>query len=600
MRIASLGALVFVAACGGAPGSDGSDAVSASSDLHVGPAAQGLDNAGVLSVSDAVYYKSHYGISWTGAYIGGPCNGGSGWTPSALTAINRATGWQFMPIYVGQNGPGIGCPTNLSSGQGDADGRDAVAIMKSYGWAPHANVPVCLDVEAETYGGDPGGTTAYARAWVDAVHAAGYLAYVYGNRDTLIAFAHDGLGLDGAWVANWISGGFVGGLSPYSDSSLPNSMYPNRAWQYASVNNGVDYDTANLLLAPAPGQGNGGAFTHGPGTPLVLDADGHLALFAVDTHGVVNVNRQDPSGTGGWTGWKEIGPGFTAASNPSVAKNHDGRLEVFAVGTDGQVQHAWEQTAGAGDFSGFATLGGKAVGNVAVALNSNDELEAFVVGTDGAIHHRWQQSGATGGWSSGWVSLGGGFLSNPTVLKHPDGNLEVFGVGNDHQAYHAWHDATKPGGWTQWYGMGGDLDSDIAAAINGKGLAEIFALDGNGVLDHDFEEASGQWFGWPNVGGDSWSVPAVALDAQGKLEVFAGGASHELFTIWNAATATGWSNWASLGGSFSSNFVVAANADGSLEVFGIGAQQKVFHRFYSESAGAWGQWMSLGGSIGKI
>jgi hypothetical protein len=593
--------VLLLAACGGAPPND--DAAAASSDLQVGSAAQGLDNASALSVSDAVYYKSHYGIEWAGAYIGGPCNGGSGWTPSALTAINHATGWQFMPIYVGQNGPGIDCPTNLNAGQGTADGEDAVAIMKSYSWAPKANIPVCLDVESETFGGNPGGTTAYVKAWVDAVHTAGYLAYVYGNPDTLVSFAQDGLPLDGAWVANWEFGGFTSGLSPYSDSSLPNSIYPHRAWQYTDSGGGMDYDTANILLAPAPGQVNTTRpdFTHGPGSPIALDAKGNLELFAVGTNGVVYVDRQDLSDKGGWTGWGEIDAAFASASNPSVGKNADGRLGVFAIGTDGQIHHAWEQTAGAGNYTNFVPLGGKAVGNAAVGLNSDGNLEVFVIGTDGATYHRWQDPSVSGGWISDWVSLGGGFVSNPTVLQHPDGNLEVFGVGTNYQAYHAWHDATEPGGWTQWYAMGGDLDSDIGAAIDTEGRAEIFALDDSGVLLHDFEEASGQWFGWPNLGGKSWSVPAVALNSHGQLEAFLGGANRELFHIWQeTGTATGWGNWGSLGGTFSSNFVVGTNANGALEVFGVGAGQQMFHSFYEESSGTWSEWMCLGGSISKI
>ena len=576
------------------------DTVAGSSDLQVGPAAEGLDNASALSVADAVHYKSQYGITWSGAYVGGPCNGGSGWTASVLSSINKATGWQFIPIYVGQNGPGLGCPTNLTPGQGTADGQDAVSVMKSYEWAPHASIPVCLDVESETFGGDPGGTTAYVHAWLDAVHAGGYLAYVYGNPDTLVAFAHDGLPIDGVWVANWEFGGFTKGLSPYSDGSLPNSLYPHRAWQYTDSGGGMDYDTANLLLAPAPGHGNRTRFTHGPGTPIALDANGHLAIFAVGDDGAVYVDRQDPSDSGGWTGWSVIDSAFKSASNPSVGVNADGRLEVFALGTDGQVQHAWEHAAGSGDYGNFASLGGKAVGNAAVGLNSTGNLEVFVTGTDGAIHHRWQDKTVAGGWTSDWASLGGGFVSNPTVVKHPDGNLEIFGVGTNYQAYHAWHDTTQPGGWTQWFAMGGDLDSDIGAAINASGRAEIFALDANGLLDHDFEEASGQWFGWPNVGGNSWSAPAVALNSHGELEAFLGGANNELFHIWQASTATGWSSWGSLGGTFSSNFVVGKNASGALEVFGVGADHKVFHSFYQESSGDWSGWMSLGGSISKI
>jgi hypothetical protein len=366
----------------------------------------------------------------------------------------------------------------------------------------------------------------------------------------------------------------------------------------------IDYEGstpfAAIRFSGVQNQPSRPAFVHGPGTPIALDARGHLALFAVDESGVVTVDRQDPAGPGGWTGWHEVDPAFNASSNPSVGVNHDGRLEVFAVGTDGEVQHAWEQHPGAGDFANFAPLGGKAVGNVAVALDSSDELEAFVVGTDHQMYHRWQDPKGAGGWTQDWVGLGGKFVSNPTVVKHPDGNLEVFAVGTDYQAQHAWHDPTKPGGWTQWFALGGNLNSDIGAAISAKGLAETFALDEHGVLDHDFEEASGQWFGWPNLGGNSWSVPAVALNSHGQLEAFVGGAGKELFHIWQQPTATGWGSWGSLGGSFTSNFVVGKNADGTLEVFGVGADHKVFHAFYRASTGGWSGWMSLGGAIARI
>ena len=85
-----------------------------------------------------------------------------------------------MPIYVGQNGPGIGCSTNLTSSAKAPPARGGRRLDHAelrLGVA-HADPLVCLDLESETFGGDPGDATTYARAWVDVVHAGGYLAYV--------------------------------------------------------------------------------------------------------------------------------------------------------------------------------------------------------------------------------------------------------------------------------------------------------------------------------------------------------------------------------------------------------------------------------------
>jgi hypothetical protein len=44
------------------------------------------------------------------------------------------------------------------------------------------------------------------------------------------------------------------------------------------------------------------AFTHGPGTPIALDAKGHLTLFAVGDNGAVSCD---------WSGWRGLGGSVT-------------------------------------------------------------------------------------------------------------------------------------------------------------------------------------------------------------------------------------------------------------------------------------------------
>ena len=186
------------------------------------------------------------------------------------------------------------------------------------------------------------------------------------------------------------------------------------------------------------------------------------------------------------------------------------------------------------------------------------------------------------------------------MVAHPDGNLEVFGVGTDYHAYHAWHDASHPGGLDALVRDGREPQQRHRRGDNANGLAEISRSIPSGVLDHDFEESSGQWFGWPNLGGNSTTVPAVALDPGGRLEAFLGGASSQLFTIWQAAEPTGWSDWASLGGDFSSNFVVGKNANGNLEVFGIRRGPRSVSRRPPGIDERLSEWMSLGGELTKL
>jgi hypothetical protein len=68
---------------------------------------RGTDRASAFSVAEATNLKTNHGVKWTGVYIGGPCSAGSGWTKAQVTAIANATGWTFMPTYVGQQSSAI-------------------------------------------------------------------------------------------------------------------------------------------------------------------------------------------------------------------------------------------------------------------------------------------------------------------------------------------------------------------------------------------------------------------------------------------------------------------------------------------------------------
>jgi hypothetical protein len=222
---------------------------------------RGVDRAGVFSTHEARVLKVHHGVRWSGVYIGGACNGGFGWSKSKVQAIANATGWRFMPIWVGQQSPAICGAHQLTYARGRADGVATAARMRAFGWGPHKSIPVALDVEAGAYFYSPNGSTAYVRGWVNAVHAAGYRAYVYGSPFGLVHFHDQKVRIDGAWAASYFYNGFVAVAPNHLNQMGGRYKHHNRAWQYAgnfSVSGAgrVDGNSSDFLLAPAPGGTN--------------------------------------------------------------------------------------------------------------------------------------------------------------------------------------------------------------------------------------------------------------------------------------------------------------------------------------------------------
>nr|HEX4318596.1 glycoside hydrolase domain-containing protein [Kofleriaceae bacterium] len=222
---------------------------------------RGVDRASAFDVSEARTLHDKHGVTWTGVYIGGACSGGSGWSKSVVESLHNAVGWRFMPIFVGQQSSSICHAHTVTAAQGKADGEHAASIMKSYDWLGHRAIPVALDVEAGTYSSSPSGSTAYVKAWVAAVHAAGYLAYVYSSPTGLVHFHDADIGVNGGWCASYFYDAFES-VTPGDLHQLGNRfVHDNRAWQYAgdfevAGVGRVDANTSHLLLAPPPGGTN--------------------------------------------------------------------------------------------------------------------------------------------------------------------------------------------------------------------------------------------------------------------------------------------------------------------------------------------------------
>jgi hypothetical protein len=225
---------------------------------------QGLDRAAAPPAATAKRMLAEIGGHWWNVYIGGPESGGSGWTPALVKDYVRHGIHRFMLTYVGRQSHGP-----LTSRQGKADGLDALAIAKRFGYS--GRFPLCLDVELPTFESAPTATVEYARAWCATVRAAGARPGVYANAAPLKAMAAGGVRAEFVWVASWVSHG-PAQHDPHAIPNLPAELWAKRrqrAWQYAGAFGGrpcrvlgfdVDISVADPgCLAKAPGHQDGGA-----------------------------------------------------------------------------------------------------------------------------------------------------------------------------------------------------------------------------------------------------------------------------------------------------------------------------------------------------
>jgi hypothetical protein len=163
-----------------------------------------------------------------GIYIGGANRACSNtqlspdWTATAV-----ATGWSLIPLYVGLQAPcvrGDGLAKiapNVAASQGTAAADDAAGDAAALGLG--SGNPIYFDMEGYTLN-DPAcsaAVQAFVAAWVDELHALGYLAGVYGSADSTIrdlqALSSTGSVPDDVWIASWDGQATVFGIPSVSD-----------------------------------------------------------------------------------------------------------------------------------------------------------------------------------------------------------------------------------------------------------------------------------------------------------------------------------------------------------------------------------------------
>jgi hypothetical protein len=550
------------------------------------PGLPGVDRAGVISVSEAQALISADQIAWSGAYVGGPCNGGSGWTKSAMVTLSQATNWQYMPIYVGQQASSICGSSTLTSGQGTTDGNDTVTIMGQYAWAANTGIPVCLDVEGGTAG--VSGVSAYVQAWATAVHAGGYKAYVYSSPSGLVSFAQAGLPIDGAWIAEWPYSSFQAGLSPYAETTVnPYFTNHNRAWQYAGAGN-YDYSTSDLVLAPPPGQTLAPAPTlnqvSGNDAVTVVNwPDGHAEAFFMSSQSeLTHVWTSGPGET--WGSAASLAPGDSCGSAAIFWPSPLLYAEAFSPLADGGTGHLWEVS---GTWNTYQPLGGSELGHLQALTWPDGHTEVFATGAGAVWHQYWDTTSSA--WS-GWQSLGGTVVSGPSAIVWGDGHADVFATGSGGAVQHS-STGTTSTTWSAWASLGGSLASRPVPVRLASGNVNIYGIGTDG---HLYEAVwDGGWPGFNAVDSSTAVVgePSAIVNTDDSVEVFARDSSGNVVHARNGGT---WTAFQSVGASqaAASDPFAWVRKDGTVDVFAVAPSGElvVGNR---NSAGVWGSWASL-------
>jgi Rv2525c-like, glycoside hydrolase-like domain len=128
-----------------------------------------------------------------GIYVGGAnraCADGN--LTASWVASATAGGWSLIPLYVGLQAPCVSDRTLAridpasAPAQGTAAATDAVARAQLFGLGP--GIPLYFDMEGYSTT-DPACTQAvqqFVSAWVDELHALGYVAGIYGSASSTI------------------------------------------------------------------------------------------------------------------------------------------------------------------------------------------------------------------------------------------------------------------------------------------------------------------------------------------------------------------------------------------------------------------------------
>jgi hypothetical protein len=496
----------------------------------------------------------------------------------------QASGWHFMPIYVGPQAS-FGEISSAAS-QAVSAAKDAASQARLLGFGP--GTPLYYDMEA--YPATLNSRVLrFLTSWTRELHTLGYSSGVYSNSLSGIQALVNNYANPADTMPDVIYDALWNGAANTSDPILPSTDWAghqrvhqyqggqnvtyggdtiNIDQDYLDVQQGVTGGSPQASQAAAQSAGDVDAFFkgadgrlwhdwyapgsgwHGPvsmGGSLatrpsaVASVPGNVAVFAKGRDGRLQEATYAP-GTN-WSALRQLKMGVLG-SRPAAVGQANGQIDVFWRGSSDK--HLWH--AGYRPATGWSkpqNLGGSLSSVPAPAVSGHGALTVAWKGTDG---HLWEIRRSGPSWGRA-VDRGMGQLgSAPAVTGLPGGVVDVFWAASDHKG--VWHITYTPGrGWSKATELHGGLSAGpVAVSAPGKG-ADVFWKGTDGKLWWSASSGSRWQQAAPLGMGVLGGAPFAAGQPSGVIDVFWKGAGHHL---WRARYSGGsWAGPASLGGAVS-------------------------------------------------
>jgi hypothetical protein len=327
----------------------------------------------------------------------------------------------------------------------------------------------------------------------------------------------------------------------------------NKLWGSVQPASGGTWNAWKTLGAPTNATAN---------RTTAMNQNGTQAIFMGDQSGNLWYNSETTARSNTWSGWSNLGNpgnGVSFSHNPILGVNVDGRLEVFEIGSNGALYHNYQQAPNGGWAGWFSlnTPSGTSIQAISVGTNQDGRMEVFEDGSNGSLEHLYQVT-PNGGWSS-WSSLGnpGQALGSLVVATNQDGRQEIFANGANGQLYHLYQVAPNKG-WSGWSAVASQSGFSFnkftssyqgpVTGSNANGHLDIFELDSNGNIEHNYQQApNGGWAGWSGFGkptGVNVTSLSINNNTDGELTIVITGNDGNMWYTYQMAPNGGWSGWA--------------------------------------------------------
>ncbi|MDJ0629506.1 MAG: hypothetical protein QNJ44_14705 [Rhodobacter sp.] len=223
--------------------------------------------------------------------------------------------------------------------------------------------------------------------------------------------------------------------------------------------------------------------------------------------------------------------------------------------------------------------------------------------TADVILHMW---GASISWGS--TAFAGAAIANPNLdigtiaVERCSGEIigvdsrqpiQLFAIGGDGVVYHRWQQTS--GGWNaDWVSRAGSEVSQIEAVRNADDRVELFALGSDGQVANRFTRMSGAFdpSGFQSLGlpasGSAISQFSVARDVGGRIQLFAVAEDGVVYHQWQKIGG-GWNDegYGSLGGENIASVTSARSGDGRVHLFALDRDGNLHGRYQVIAGGGW-------------